>query len=204
VKRSSTHAALLSQAVQRLSANPRARPYVVDALTPAGTERGEAEFARVAVLLSVNRKDIGACLDQLDGDKPYTFEALWSDGPSAHRKAAAIQDVLSLLGYYLGPRQAAARGYYGGPPGKPLVQDLKTVRQLIAKTPYDEKLVAQKPFRRTESWTRDAVRRLQAFLGSQNLGERIAPRGSCLVRPDGLFGERVLRALRTVVRTSGR
>ncbi len=193
--------ALLVEAFRHLSVSSRGRTDAVRSLIAATRGDHGSEFTRVGHLLWLHRRQISNLLGQLNRGGRFRYQSITTDAASAHRKVAAIQEVLALLGYHLGSALDTAKGLYGGPSGKPVKLELKKVTRLIGQTPRTKKLISKSQFGQTESWTRDAVRRLQAFLGGQNLGSALAPKGSCLVRPDGLFGQRTLKGLRTVIRS---
>ncbi|SRR6266550_1647840 len=158
------------------------------------------EFLRVSLLLWLFAEDIRKCVARIRAGGSHSFDELRSDSATAHRKAAAIQDLLIYLGYYLGPTESQTRGLYGGPRGKPIRISLGKASALLRQTERTQKLLQAKYFGSTESWTRDAVRRLQVFLGNRNPGlTRPAVGGNCLAFPDGCFGTRTLNAVRAAL-----
>jgi hypothetical protein len=165
----------------------------ITALEKVTARQTDRDLVRRAIFAWINQDAIRKAMARIEEGGGFEFGQLKNDSAKAHRKAAAIQDVLQLLGYHLGPAGSRNRGYYGGPPGNPRVTSLEESLRLVAKRPSDQKLLAGE--RGHESWTRDGARRLQAFLG-WFLGENLAitPQ-NCLSRPDGLFGRNTLEAL---------
>ncbi|SRR6266480_2299786 len=174
----------------------------LEALGRAEPKSSDPESSRVALLLWLFTSEIRECVARIREGGRYSFEELRSDSARAHRKAAAIQDLLAYLGYYLGPVTSRTRGFYGGPPGHPVKLSLSKANSLRARRSRTKKLLTG-DVGRLESWTRDAARRLQAFLGSQHLPPRLVPAGGCLRFPDGLFGDRTLRGLQEVLARAG-
>jgi hypothetical protein len=187
----------MHETIQDLTQDPQHRDDVLDALsrTPRGAS---TEFNRVELLLWVNKKPVQKLLGSIRKGG-FTFDDLHSDSATVHRKVASLQDLLELLGYYLGPDAARSRGFYGGPPGKPVQMSLGGLTRVGREGSRREKVLETAGIRTTESWTRDAVRRLQHFLGSRHLPSRIARQGTCILRPDGLCGLRTLDAIDYVV-----
>jgi peptidoglycan hydrolase-like protein with peptidoglycan-binding domain len=198
---SADSAVIFEETLRTLLSDQRTQGAAVEALDEAARSRG-GERARIVALAALNAAAIRRCIERIEEGGSYRYEQLQSDSARAHRKAAAIQDVLAYLGFYLGPARARSRGYYGGPPGKPVAVPLNQAVRLLPKRPRNGKVLTD-PRGSRESWTRDAVRRLQIVLGDEFAGTALAKRGSCLTRPDGLFGTITLNALKEFVARAG-
>jgi hypothetical protein len=188
--RAASTQATVDDALRRLVADPHTREHAIDAIEQAVASAYDPERAKLRVLAWIHREELEACVDRLLSDG-YAFDDIRDDSPEAHRKVADIQRILAALGYEIGP--TGVDGYTGGPAGKPVALDLDETARLVQRAAPAQKLLAAKPEGPTESWTRDATRRLQLFLGRSGLpDERADLRAGCLVRPDGLFGSRTL------------
>jgi len=184
---------VIDEALRRLVADPVTRDTAVDAIDQAVAREPYPEWLKMRVLAWVNRDELLPSVRRLEEDG-FRFEDLASDSPEAHRKAAEIQRILRAFGFELG--SDGVDGYIGGPPGEPVVLDLEECGTIIARGSSREKLLGDRPGGATESWTRDATRRLQTFLGRFGLPtDQTDLRRVCLVRPDGLFGARTLAGL---------
>jgi hypothetical protein len=170
-----------------------ARDELVESIAASAPSAREGPDFVVDTLLDLHRAALKESVERLHGKSGFAFSQLRSDSRNAHQKAAEIQQVLLLLGFHLGPVNRF-RGYYGGPPGKPVALPLARVNQLRVTRSRTQKLLGVG----VESWTRDGVRRLQGFLGVQSLPPGLA-RAGCLIRPDGLFGNNTLGALEHVL-----
>jgi hypothetical protein len=200
---SADSAVIFEETLRSLVADRRTQGAAVEAFDEAARRSKGGERARIVALAALNARAIRRCVERIEEGGSYRYEQLQSDSARAHRKAAAIQDLLAYLGFYLGPAPARSRGYYGGPPGKPVAMPLNQAARLVAKRPRNGKVLTGSRGSR-ESWTRDAVRRLQIVLGNEFSGSALARPGSCLARPDGLFGDVTLSAVKELVARAGR
>jgi hypothetical protein len=179
----------IEDALRRLVGDPRTRERAVDTIEEAVASAQRPERETMGVLARINRDVLAASVGRLEADG-YEYEHIGDDSEEAHRKVADIQRILRSFGFSLGTE--GVDGYYGGPPGKPVVLELEEVGKLISRASRNEKLLGARQEGPTESWTRDATRRLQHFLGTVGLPEGSDLLGGCLVQTDGLFGSRTL------------
>ena len=184
---------VVDDALRRLVADPVTRDTAVDAIEQAAAHERYSEWQKTRALAWLNRDELLPSVHRLEEDG-FRFEHMASDSPEAHRKAADVQRILQAFGFNLGPD--GVDGYIGGPPGEPVTLDIDECTALIARGSPREKLLSNRPQDATESWTRDATRRLQTFLGRFGLPtDRPDLRMNCLVQPDGLFGSLTLAGL---------
>jgi hypothetical protein len=189
----SSAASVTEDALRRLVADPLTRERALEAIDRATGGDRDPEVLRMRTLAWLNRHELMPCLRRLV-DEDYRFEDVRDDSSEAHRRAADIQRILRALGFELGP--SGVDGYIGGPPGAPLALELEECAGLIERSSPREKLLSNRDEGVTESWTRDATRRLQFFLGSYGLPEnRQDLRVNCLLAADGLFGSLTLAGL---------
>jgi hypothetical protein len=194
---------IFEETLRTLVADQRTQGAAVEAIDAAARRSKGGERARIVALAALNAPAIRRCIERIEEGGSFRYEQLQSDSARAHRKAAAIQDLLAHLGFYLGPAPARSRGYYGGPRGKPVATPLNQATRLLAKQPRTSKVLTDSRGRR-ESWTRDAVRRLQIMLGNELAGSALVRPGSCLESPDGLFGDVTLSAVKELVARTSR
>lgn len=189
---------VIDDVLRRLVADPATRDKAVDAIEQAtGGERYSA-WRTMRALAWINRDELLPSVRRLE-EEGFRFEHMASDSPEAHRKAADVQRILQAFGLNLGPD--GVDGYIGGPPGQPVTLDVDECKALIDRGSRREKLLGFRPHDATESWTRDATRRLQTFLGGSGLPDaRPDLRRNCLVRPDGLFGSLTLAGVSAFLR----
>ena len=183
----------IEEALRRLVGDPRTRHSAIGAIEAAVASAREPEREKMRVLARINREELTACIRRLQEER-YEFDQIADDSPEAHRKVADIQRILRALGFELGP--AGVDGYTGGPPGKPVALSPDEIRGLARRASPQEKLLGVRPNGATESWTRDATRRLQHFLGTVGLPRDSELRAACLTLMDGLFGARTLAGVR--------
>lgn len=183
----------IDDALRRLIAEPKTRELALDAIRQA--IRPAAEEQTVRVLAWLHRHELDACVSRLEAQR-YQFTDIRSDSPEAHRKTADIQRILLAFGFSVGP--AGVDGYYGGPAGQPVRIGHDRGGALIRQAAPNQKLLDADPqFGATESWTRDAARRLQLFLGRIGLpGIRPDLIRNCIATSDGIFGAVTLAGVR--------
>ena len=182
----------IEEALRRLVANPETRDHAVEAIERAVDSTANPEWQKMRVLAWIHRRQLLACVRRLE-DEGYQFDSILDDSPEAHRRVADIQRILAAFGFDLGPD--GVDGYSGGPPGRPVALDLEETSDLARKAVRQQKLLSIRLDGGAESWTRDATRRLQLFLGRFGLVDRPDLRIYCLARPDGLFGALTLAGL---------
>lgn len=189
----STTQGIIDDALRRMVADPVTRDKAVDAIEQAAGHERYSAWQKMRVLAWINRDELLPSVRRLE-EEGFRFEHLASDSPEAHRKATDVQRILQAFGFNLGPD--GVDGYIGGPPGEPVTLGADECASLIASRSPREKLLGNRPQDATESWTRDATRRLQTFLGRSGLPtDRPDLRINCLARPDGLFGSLTLAGL---------
>jgi len=185
---------VIEDALRRLVADPATRDKAVYAVEQAAGHEQYPEWQKMRALAWINRDELLPSVRRLE-EEGFRFGQMATDSPEAHRKAADVQRILHALGFNLGPD--GVDGYIGGPPGEPVTLDVNECTALIERGTPREKLLGTRPQDTTESWTRDATRRLQTFLGRSGLPtDRPELRRNCLVRPDGLFGSLTLAGVR--------
>jgi hypothetical protein len=178
------------ESMRRLLAQQETREQALDAIAAAVDGADDAVQLRMQVLVTINLRELRESVDRLQSQE-FQFLDIVDDSPDAHRKVADFQRILNCLGYDIGP--CGIDGYDGGPPGKPVTLTLEETASLAAKAVPGARLLESSSDGLVESWTRDATRRLQLFLGQAGLpAEDRELRAECLVRPDGLFGRRTL------------
>ena len=196
---STEHAA--EDALRRLVADPRTRAQAVEAIDASVASSRSPERQAMRVLAHLNRERLVASVRRLD-KTDFGFDDVRDDSPAAHAKMADVQRILSGLGFDVGPD--GVDGYSGGPPGPPVVMDHDEIAKLTSRGAGSQKLLSIAADGGAESWTRDATRRLQHFLGTVGLpADRTDLRRDCLARPDGLFGRLTLEGLKVFLGDAG-
>jgi hypothetical protein len=191
---------VIRESLRRLVDDPLTRDRAVTAIGQVVDERTAAQWVKMKVLARLHWEQVAPVVDQM-AKEGHRFEDLSSDSAEAHRRAADIQRILRAFGLELGPD--GVDGYIGGPPGKPAVLGLDECARLIADGSPRTKLLEDKAGA-AESWTRDATRRLQFFLGQFGIpDDRADLRAGCLVSPDGLFGSRTLAGVQAFLAAPG-